>query len=72
MASRMIHYLIGREVVKRIFVANPGRFVVGNLLPDCVDEPGRRGGSKSGAKTNSHFFGIDMERGLKGANWNLS
>lgn len=71
MASRMIHYLIGREVVKRIFVANPGRFVVGNLLPDCVDEPGRKGGLKSGAKTNSHFFGIDMERGLKGANWNL-
>lgn len=54
MASRLIHYLIGTEIAKRVPVKNKNRFMAGNLYPDCIDGPGGRKGKKG----RSHFWEI--------------
>ncbi len=66
MASRLMHYIVGSQVMKRIRLQNPDRFLFGNMLPDCVDGPGGR----SGPKERSHFWEREEETCRKGHNWN--
>lgn len=51
MPSRLIHYLVGNELTKRLEIKDGDRFMAGNLYPDCVEGPGGR----SGRKGESHF-----------------
>ncbi len=60
MASRLIHYLIGTEIMKRVPIENKNRFMAGNLYPDCVDGPGGRKGKKG----RSHFYKQDGTHGI--------
>ncbi len=48
MASRLMHYIVGSQVMKRIRLQNTDRFLFGNMLPDCVDGPGGEVGRRSG------------------------
>lgn len=68
MPSRMIHYLIGTEVIKHVAVKDKKRFLFGNMLPDCIDGPGGRGGKKG----ISHFStGLPAENHAKEENRKL-
>lgn len=66
MASRLIHYLIGTEILGRVPIENRNRFMAGNLYPDCVDGTGGRRGKKG----RSHFWKTGM-RGADKIGWEV-
>jgi len=66
MASRMLHYILAVEILKRISISDMDRFIIGCLLPDCSSH-------SDGSYDIAHFRDIDVSGDCikKGINWSL-
>ena len=64
MASRMLHYLIAREVANNIEITEMNRFIIGALLPDASSH-------SDDSYDQAHFEDRLKDRSEKGINWGL-
>ena len=63
MASRMLHYVMARELLQKLKIKDKNRFLVGALLPDASSH-------QDGSYDTAHFY-EEAEREVlcKGINW---
>jgi len=62
MASRIMHYLIGGILTKKIEIKDYDRFIFGTLMPDMSSHD-------DGSYNISHIGGINESKRLKGIDW---
>lgn len=62
LASKVLHYLIAEELIRKIQIKDENRFLIGSLAPDLSSHD-------DGSYNTSHYWDYIYEKQLKGINW---
>lgn len=62
LASKVLHYLIAEEIIKKIQIKDDNRFLIGSLAPDMSSHDDE-------SYNTSHYWDYIHEKQLKGINW---
>jgi len=62
LASKVLHYLIAEEIIRKIQIKDDNRFLIGSLAPDMSSHD-------DGTYNTSHYWDYIYKKQLKGINW---